>query len=624
MPKSLQLNTFVEESFNLLDNGILILDQDLSILIMNDWMIKQLAPEQCKANHLSEILDSRKAKSIMSRMRQVMETGQPSVLSSVFHAWVIPMHDSRFSDQLMRQRGILTPLIIKRDEGKEESGVMLQLVDVSNSAVQVEELEKAIAERKQMEENLLHAKEQAENANVAKSQFLANMSHEIRTPLNSIIGFSQILMNHKEQHTLSQQFKQFLQNIKTAGENLSELLNNILDLSKIDAGKMTLYEEDLNFKQLFQGIYHVNKGNAMAKNLAYTYEFGNTLPEAINSDRTKLNQILMNLVGNAIKFTPEGKKLNLRAAREDDFLLIQIMDEGIGIPKDRQHAIFESFEQADGSTTRHHGGTGLGLAITQKMVTLLGGEIWVESEFGKGSSFMVRLPLKETACLQERPVISAQTYSFSSDSIILVVEDNPMNQMMIEAVFETLDLSIHLASNGEEGVEKTLELKPHLIIMDMQMPGMDGLTATQEIRKHPEFAETPIVVLSADAFEQQQKVAIDAGASAYLTKPLDIEKLLPVLAQYLRHDQSSTPSVPSTGLPLPDSVRATIKDEIEQLSQYPIYYLDEILEKTDRITKLCEGFDSKYSDFLIAVKDAATRGNEEAFLSLIQKIKTDC
>ena len=388
--------------------------------------------------------------------------------------------------------------------------------------------EKLASSHSKLEKSLLElrtAKKESELANNSKTQFLANMSHEIRSPLNTIVGFSQILLNQTVKLGLPFYFKDNLDNIIIAGENLSELINNILDLSKIESGKLEPTLESINFKQLFQGIYHINKANATKKDLCYTFDLEHGLPEFIQTDRTKLNQILMNLLSNAIKFTPKGKSIRLEALRDDGFIMIKVTDQGIGVAADRLKSIFESFEQADNTITRRFGGTGLGLSITKQMVEILKGKIWVESEEGKGSVFFVKIPLVVAKSDEHyKREILLTNCKFSTDNIVLAVEDMEMNQQMLKVLFDELHLDIHFANNGEEGIEKIKDLKPDLVLMDIHMPVMDGIEATRRIRQIPEFKYLPIIALSADAFIEQQNKAFKAGLSKYITKPIDFNK----------------------------------------------------------------------------------------------------
>ncbi|MGK5090895.1 ATP-binding protein [Deltaproteobacteria bacterium TL4] len=478
-----------------------------------------------------------------------------------------------------------------------------------------------ITERKKAEAQLKQAQKQAEEASKAKTQFLANMSHEIRTPLNSIVGFSQILLNHAKEYQFSIEVRRYLENIQISGQNLSELINNILDLSKIEAGKMDVSIEPLNLKLLVQGIFHINKVQALQKELDYTFDVDAKLPEIIESDRTRLNQILMNLVGNALKFTMEGKRVQLKVQNLENFILFQVIDEGIGIPKDKQAHIFESFEQVDETITRQFGGTGLGLAITKKMVELLHGEIWVESELGKGSTFSVKLPLIESAVRlpEQRDVLPDDLY-FTKDNVILVVEDNPMNQDMIQVLFQKIGLGIHQAFNGEEGVNKAFELKPDLILMDLHMPKVDGLTATRQIRTHKEFVETPIVALSADAFSEQKRKAFDAGVSDYLTKPIEFQKLFPVLIKYLRQDQpeqrKETPALPL----LPEEVKKQVLNEFEILSRIVVFDVGSVSKQIKKMRNSLKDFKSPFPHILNQIEKASIENDEDAFNDLITQV----
>ena len=393
--------------------------------------------------------------------------------------------------------------------------------------------------RKEAERDLIFAKNDADNANRAKSQFLANMSHEIRTPLNAIVGFAQILANQSRSLELTYSFRRYLSNIYQSAESLSEIIQDILDLSKIEAGKMGIAQQDMDLRQLFLSVYRIQNSLAKSKEVKVVYDLAPGTPRYIRSDRSKIKQILMNIIGNAIKFTPSSNCVKLKLYPEDGFIVFRISDQGIGIPTPDLERIFEPFTQADAGTDRKYGGTGLGLAITKSLVEILNGSINVESEEGRGTCFTIRIPYEPATSPQaEYPEILFAKYQIPLKSKILVVEDHPLNQEMIRALFAELGSEIMVANNGKEGISIAKRFNPDIIFMDIHMPKIDGFDTLIKIRSFNKHV--PVVGLSADAFKEQQEAALKAGFSAYLTKPIKLEQLVKLLKHYLPKTEEST------------------------------------------------------------------------------------
>lgn len=419
-----------------------------------------------------------------------------------------------------------------------------------------------ITERKRTQEALEEAKSVAENARQAEKRFLANMSHEIRTPINAIIGMTHLLYDTK---TTKEQ-DEYLNAIKYSADLLITLVSDVLDISKIEAGEMRLTEHQFCLNDLVNSVAQSFRLRLQTKPVEITIEIDEKITNDVVGDETFLTQILMNLFSNSVKFTEQGS-IQLKVSvleQKNDMLLTEfrLSDTGIGIAADKLDSIFESFKQADHNIKVKYGGTGLGMAIVKELVNLHGGEIAVESEIGKGTSFRFTLPLRDSKQQRNRKVSysSLQNETWKNRRI-LVVEDNLMNQKYVAGLLKKWNIDFEIADNGLIALEKIQNQLFDLVLMDIWMPEMDGYEATQQIRamKNNPNVNIPIIALTASALVDELEESKNIGMNDYLTKPYTPEQLLSVFEKYLFNQHvSTTPTAVTTLVPISEDFVTTI------------------------------------------------------------------
>jgi signal transduction histidine kinase/DNA-binding response OmpR family regulator len=393
-----------------------------------------------------------------------------------------------------------------------------------------------ITERKNAELEMMQAKLEADEARKSQEQFLANMSHEIRTPMNGIIGMAQLITGT----TLSVEQKEYVETIKESAGNLLVIINDILDFTKIVAGKVLLEKIDYVFKDVVNNCIKITNFRAEEKGILLTSNIDKNIHRVLCGDPVRLNQILINLIGNAIKFTEKGEvKVNVKLLEENETdvkLEFSVQDTGIGIAEENLKSVFESFTQESSSTTRKYGGTGLGLTITKQLIELQGGDISVSSELGVGSTFLFFLSIKKgsTHIASENKNDNKQSHAFS-DVRILLVEDNLINQKVASYTLTKQGAKVEIANHGKEAMQMLEKTKYDVILMDIQMPEMDGFETTRHIRNsiQESISKTPIIAMTASALVSERAKCLASGMNDYISKPFQAKELYEKISSQL-------------------------------------------------------------------------------------------
>lgn len=465
---------------------------------------------------------------------------------------------------------------------------------------------------KSAQQSMILARDEAQAANKAKSHFLATMSHEIRTPLNAVINLSELLL----ETNLDERQRKLTQGVCEGGRSLLQLVNDVLDFSRIEAGRLELVPTLFKLYDLLDGLAALFEKEALTKKLHFGLHIGDNIPEVVAADASRLRQILQNLLANAIKFTESGS-VNISVRMLPDALskptgipmmVFHISDTGIGISKQDQSRLFQEFSQVDTDLDRRFGGSGLGLAIAARLVMLMGGKIGCHSVVGVGSTFWFTLPVKTSGVAHENSVV---TKTELLPIHALLVEDSLTNQMVAVAMLERVGCRITIANNGYEAVERVQETTFDVVLMDVSMPGMDGLEASRRIRALGGVYQTlPILAMTAHAFAHDREACIDAGMNDYLSKPLQRDQLYAMLKQWGVHKEAVTVShsviapvsMIGTTKPIIDDmvIQTLISDTSPDLfKQLVVIFLQESREHFDALP-----FDVNNGDFSAAAKHA--------------------
>jgi len=474
-----------------------------------------------------------------------------------------------------------------------------------------------VTDLKKLTMDLEASKEDAESATRAKSDFLANMSHEIRTPMNAIIGLSHLIQKTE----MTEKQKDYIGKIYKSAHNLLGIINDILDFSKIEAGKLNMESIDFTVNDVFDTLASIIGSKAKEKNLQLSFNIDSQIPAYLIGDPLRLGQVLLNLSNNAIKFTEKGEievsVTCIKEVAEKAYLEFRVKDSGVGLTEEQKGKLFQAFSQADTSTTRKYGGTGLGLSISKKIIELMGGEIGVHSVFSEGSTFYftanfdIQTDVKKVFIEDKNPDLS-----LVRGAKILLAEDNEINQQVAREILESEGFYVDIANNGREAVQSAERKEHDIILMDLQMPVLDGYEATIEIRVFRDQDDLPIVAMTADAMTGVRDRVIESGMNDYITKPIDTLKLWKTLIRWIKSERRELPP----GFVIPDKIdKISTIPEIDGLNT--VSGLQRVAGNEKLYRKLLKEFIDEYSEFSLSISNLLKNDNYDDAIRLAHSVK---